>query len=38
MMESGANGNNLAAAAMRRHPVEILQQRQGKTEWHEKEL
>jgi hypothetical protein len=29
MMDVGANGNNLAAAAMQRHPVEVLQQRQG---------
>jgi hypothetical protein len=29
MMEVGPNGNNLAASAMRRHPVEELQQRQG---------
>ena len=28
-MEVGANGNNLAIAAMRRHPIEELQQRQG---------
>ena len=28
-MEVGANGNNLAVSAMRRHPVEELQQRQG---------
>lgn len=30
-MESGANGNNLAAASVGRHPVELLQQRQGTT-------
>jgi hypothetical protein len=28
-MQVGANGNNLATAAMRRHPIEELQQRQG---------
>ena len=29
MMEVGANGGTLATAAMRRHPIEELQQRQG---------
>jgi len=29
MMEVGANGSNLATSAMRRHPIEELQQRQG---------
>jgi hypothetical protein len=29
MMESGPNGNNLAAAAVQRHPVESLQAQQG---------
>ena len=29
MMEVGANGGTLATAALRRHPVEELQQRQG---------
>jgi len=28
LMEVGANGNNLATSAMRRHPIEELQQRQ----------
>jgi len=28
MMEVGVNGNNLASSAMRRHPIEELQQRQ----------
>jgi hypothetical protein len=28
-MEVGANGNNLAMAALRKHPIEELQQRQG---------
>lgn len=28
-MEVGANGNNLAMAAMRQHPIDVLQQRQG---------
>jgi len=31
-MEVGANGNNLATAAMRRHPIEELQQRQGQSQ------
>jgi hypothetical protein len=29
MMEVGANGNNLAVSALRRHPIEELQQRKG---------
>jgi hypothetical protein len=29
LMEAGPNGNNLQAAAMRRHPVDELQRRQG---------
>jgi hypothetical protein len=29
MMEVGVNGNNLAAAALQRHPVEVFQRRQG---------
>lgn len=28
-MEVGANGNNLAMAALRQHPIDVLQQRQG---------
>ena len=30
MMEVGPNGNNLQAAARKRHPVEVLQRQQGK--------
>ena len=29
LMEVGINGNNLATSAMRQHPIEELQQRQG---------
>jgi hypothetical protein len=29
MMEVGPNGNNLAVSALRRHPIEELQDRQG---------
>ena len=28
-MEVGANGNNLAMTALRQHPIDVLQQRQG---------
>ncbi|KAG7361713.1 proteasome maturation factor UMP1 [Nitzschia inconspicua] len=31
MMEVGANGSNLAATAIQRHPVEVLQKRQAST-------
>lgn len=31
MMEVGVNGNNLAASALRRHPIEQLQERQGES-------
>jgi hypothetical protein len=29
MMEAGPNGNNLQAQALKRHPVEELQRKQG---------
>lgn len=29
MMEVGPNGNNLAAAARQKHPIDLLQQQQG---------
>jgi len=29
MMEVGPNGNNLQAAALQKHPIEVMQKRQG---------
>ena len=29
MMEAGPNGNNLQAAAVKKHPIEMMQRQQG---------